>query len=359
MTPAKPTPRKPEALFQDLAESAFEFLDRAIREFRDSPKFSTIHFATAVELFLKARLTREHWSLVLENPDKANRAQFLDGRCRTVTPGAAINRLQDLADVTISQDARTVFLAIAEHRNRMIHFVHGGGEGDGAKEILKQVAIEQCRGWSHLERLLRDWTDHFEWLAPRIAAVRLAMIGHHEFLTAAFDVLQPTIRSLKSKGAVFRICRSCAHEAAQVHKLSDHVARLECLLCWSRDSLITLECPSSLCDAQVELTGYDGLAPCKVCTASISAADVAKVLESDPPITADDMIDYVAKNCALCAGYHSVVAHGHHYVCTECLAVEDEIAFCESCCEMQMGGGKLEFSAYTGCEFCEGRQGGD
>ena len=90
-----------DEIFRNLTESAFEFLERAIREFRDSPKFSTIHFATAVELFLKARLMREHWSLTVEKIDDVALTQFRQGKFKSVSPSAAIARLRSIVDVVI------------------------------------------------------------------------------------------------------------------------------------------------------------------------------------------------------------------------------------------------------------------
>ncbi|MBN1293095.1 MAG: hypothetical protein JXB48_14745, partial [Candidatus Latescibacteria bacterium] len=48
-----------------LIENAFDFFERSLDEFEDNPKYSVIHFYAAVELFLKARLMAEHWSLVV------------------------------------------------------------------------------------------------------------------------------------------------------------------------------------------------------------------------------------------------------------------------------------------------------
>ena len=55
----------PKAFFERLVENALDFLVCAIEEFQVAPKYSVIHFSAAVELFLKARLMAEHWSLVV------------------------------------------------------------------------------------------------------------------------------------------------------------------------------------------------------------------------------------------------------------------------------------------------------
>ena len=52
-------------MFNRLVENAFDFLFKAISEIEGQPKYSVIHFYAAVELFVKARLMKEHWSLVI------------------------------------------------------------------------------------------------------------------------------------------------------------------------------------------------------------------------------------------------------------------------------------------------------
>ena len=92
-----------DELFGALTESAFEFLNRSIDEFSESEKFSTVHFAIAIELFLKARLMREHWSLLLDKPDQADKTAFFRGDAKTVSPDQTIERLRRIALVSIPQ----------------------------------------------------------------------------------------------------------------------------------------------------------------------------------------------------------------------------------------------------------------
>ena len=54
-----------EEILERLVENGLDFLHKAIDELKDHPKFSLIHFYSAVEHFLKARLMEEHWTLVI------------------------------------------------------------------------------------------------------------------------------------------------------------------------------------------------------------------------------------------------------------------------------------------------------
>lgn len=52
----------------ELIKNAFDFLNRSIDVLEDHPKYSIIFFATSLELFIKAKLAEEHWTLIIENP---------------------------------------------------------------------------------------------------------------------------------------------------------------------------------------------------------------------------------------------------------------------------------------------------
>ena len=92
-------------IFDSLTRNAFDFLERGISEFDKSPKYSVIHFCAAVEMLLKARLMKEHWSLIVSKPDQANLAKFMAGDFSSVTLEDARARIRDVAGEDIGDDA--------------------------------------------------------------------------------------------------------------------------------------------------------------------------------------------------------------------------------------------------------------
>jgi hypothetical protein len=50
-----------DAFFDSLVRNAIEFLQRSMKELENQPKYAVIDFCTALELFPKARLLKEHW----------------------------------------------------------------------------------------------------------------------------------------------------------------------------------------------------------------------------------------------------------------------------------------------------------
>lgn len=142
-------------IFDSLTRNAFDFLKRGIAEFDKYPKYSVIHFCAAVEMLLKARLMKEHWSLIVSKPDQANLARFMAGDFTSVTLEEARARICDIAGEDIGDDAYASFRALANHRNKMVHFFHQGLDSDDKAKA--QIVAEHCRSWFHLHRLLNRW----------------------------------------------------------------------------------------------------------------------------------------------------------------------------------------------------------
>ena len=51
-----------DKLFESIVENTIDFLHQSVEELETFPKYSVIHFWSAVELFFKARLLKEHWT---------------------------------------------------------------------------------------------------------------------------------------------------------------------------------------------------------------------------------------------------------------------------------------------------------
>lgn len=114
----------------DLTEHGLAFLTRSISSYRDEesskgPLFAVVDVAVAIEALLKARLAREHWSLLLADPDRTDATKFKSGQAKTVIPTVVVSRLKQIAGVTLpgkTEDVEEVF----QLRNRTLHFTVPG-----------------------------------------------------------------------------------------------------------------------------------------------------------------------------------------------------------------------------------------
>lgn len=106
--------------FGKLVENAFDFLDKARREFESEPRYSIIHFYAALELFLKARLLHEHWTLILTKPETADLLKFQKGDFHSVSLAETQKRLTSIIQQGLTNDEFSCFRDLGDHRNRII-----------------------------------------------------------------------------------------------------------------------------------------------------------------------------------------------------------------------------------------------
>jgi hypothetical protein len=58
-----------DTIFDSIVKNAIDFMKHSVKEIEKEPKYAVIHFCSSVELFFKARLMCEHWSLIFAKPD--------------------------------------------------------------------------------------------------------------------------------------------------------------------------------------------------------------------------------------------------------------------------------------------------
>ncbi|MBX9151981.1 hypothetical protein [Rhodococcus qingshengii] len=117
-----------DGLEHDLIENGLSFLRRSVDGMHASSgddhaaAFAVVDLAVAVEVLLKARLCREHWSLICSDPDKATPAKLLAGSLKTVTPAQAVERLDGIAELPMKANSHPKRVdEIGQLRNRAVH----------------------------------------------------------------------------------------------------------------------------------------------------------------------------------------------------------------------------------------------
>ncbi|MGA5522915.1 hypothetical protein [Streptomyces pseudogriseolus] len=87
-------------------------------------KYAVLHLHAATEVLLKARLVRDHWSLVITDLRKMTEAKFHAGDFGSVTVEAAMDRLRDIVGLDIGQANRTAIKDLTGTRNALTHYGH-------------------------------------------------------------------------------------------------------------------------------------------------------------------------------------------------------------------------------------------
>jgi hypothetical protein len=330
-----------------LTENAVDFLMRAIDEFKDRPKYSVINFYAAIELFLKARLLHEHWSLIiLKEPD---RVKFEKGDFVSVSFDGACERLQNVVQSPIPPRAKKNFDTIRKHRNKMVHFFH---DADRAPET-ESIALEQLRAWHDLHELLTvEWSPIFDNFDEQFKIVNKNLSGHREFLRAKFDKLSPSIEHEKVNGIQFCVCGSCNFDAARILPVLGDLFESTCLVCGRRETWFDYTC--SECNTVSPL--HDGGEfVCPHCQHKDETAEIVDGI-NEFITTQDNYMDaHVPANCSECESYHSVVEYKDQYLCVVCFWVTENVTACGWCSEY--GNGDMEDSSLVGCSVCDGSVG--
>lgn len=333
-----------EEKFNNLVDNAIDFLNKALADIESEPKYAIIHFYSAVELFLKARLFKEHWTLVVAKNQEPDWEKFKVGNFQSVTLVDAVSRLDKVVRSGLNDLQIKVFKEVGEHRNKLMHFYHQGQSTATDERLVKDVITLLYRAWHYLHILLLiDWEDIFKKWEEKLFEFDAKLKKYNEYLQAIFDTVKPNIEKLKSDGNWFTMCPSCMFEAIP-HTNKEHIVyNASCMVCGFSKRYINIHC--SEC-SQIMTIPESEEAECQSCGHQLNSEEIYKALEISGEIA----------HCSECSGYQSVVcADDGKWVCLNCHYFFDEIDACGWCGDLNTG--DMEGSYYSGCNVCEGLSG--
>lgn len=242
--------------------NGLDYLESVIEHLRDEPdqhdlKYAVLHLQAAVEVLLKVRLIREHWSLVFEKPSAASRTALASGDFKSITLEDTLIRLTNIAGVEVPAPAREQFRRLANKRNKLQHF--------GMEE--QAIGIENLAG-QVLDSLLCFIRDH---LRPGAALEEEQALdetqelirGEMGRITALVTTRLARIKPELAAHAVVVRCPNCQHNTLPI----DH-RDLRCRFCdrtWEPDNAV------SEYEFMLRLFPYgtpycdDGRVPCTEC----------------------------------------------------------------------------------------------
>jgi len=293
--------------------------------------------------------------LIISKPEQANLTKFMTGDFISVTLEDARARIRDVAGEEIGDDAHASFRALANHRNKMVHFFHHGLEND--ENAKAQIVAEHCRSWFHLHRLLSRWKDFFLDFGREIARADRAMKGHRKYLAAKFKALKPELDAARKSGNAPKACSACSFKAGIPDAIDDQIVSLRCLACDHTEIQVEIDCPN--CGESVVFAN-EGYATCMHCGEAIEPEKLLDVL-TDHDLAHVAIMDgddgWEPANCGNCDGHETVVRRGDHYFCAICFEISDRIEECQWCGEYNTG--DMENSYLAGCNQCDGKAGWD
>lgn len=346
----KPLKSKPEYFFDQVVTNSIDFFNASIRDFKKWPKYSVINFCSGLELALKARLLKEHWSLIVKRPEEAALLRFQNGDFVSVAIDDSIKRLVNVGNETFSIAETKCFERLRDHRNKVVHFCHNAYSSNPDSKLLEEVAAEQCMAWCYLHRKLTGaWFEYFKKHRKAIKRLDKKLHGHRAFLKAKFATLKSDIEKEEANGVEYRDCLACGCHSARMSTVVEPVRQIECSVCGTRDTFLRIIC--SKCEGPSAIDDMASAA-CqnKNCRANISLADVMEEYAPSPrPGDPEDGSYY----CGYCEHPEkSATTLGDRYFCFWCKQWFDIVTQCEHC-----GGSLVGFDeiggVFSGCFMCE------
>lgn len=347
--------RTKEELFDALVKNALGFVNSSIDHLKKKPKNAIVDLYTAIELFLKARLMSEHWTLMLAKPETGDLQSLAVGDFLSVYLDDALKRIPAIIGETIEKDACNNFKALGEHRNQIVHFAHSGMDDLGATQA--GVIVEVWASWHYLHALLTgEWKKVFEPYAAELHVLSQRMMHQADFIRARFEILKPQIDILGKKGKTFTACGHCKMPAAIVGTSHSWGTDYECMVCGVDDTTVV---PSD-----AELPCPECAEPFKFCQAGV---DVCPGCGFE--ITTDILIDLCSKSFpegdSWCEGDGPHIASCHKckhpqpsvffiegmWSCVCCFDRGWGAITCERCGEYVTG--DMERIQYFACHKCE------
>lgn len=344
--------------FDDVVRNAFDFLDRSIDELEKRPKHSVINFYSAIELFVKARLLKEHWSLIVAKPECADMVKFQRGDFQSVGLKDANDRLVKVAADGLYEDELRCFDGLRQERNQMVHFAHSAqGNDENAIKEMERIVSDHAKGWLYLRRLLSGrWAEHFAAYTVAIREMNELMCSQTKSLKRKFLLLSDEIEAAKASGRHFMCCPSCGFESFEVGA-PIWAGMGKCRTCGFSSIVVTLNCVDEDCAKPILLVG--GNERCPECMRSYSPGEIETELSDNGQVTDTDRFDpgdVSHASCGSCDGYHTVVPLvSGEWFCTDCFDIVDQIDQCDYCTDYSTH--LTEDSFLDGCGQCDGRLG--
>lgn len=344
-------------IFERLVDNAFDFLRQSLSEIETKPKYSIIHFNSAVELFLKARLMSEHWSLVISESSQPDWKKFNSGNFKSVSLDGAALRLKKVVRSGLSDKQLIAFRGVANHRNKAVHFYHEAHSPSANDSHVLSVVKQQLTAWYHLHYLLTEqWRPVFNQWQIVIRELDSELKKLKGYLEVSFEQMKSEIDQRIEGGEEFIVCRSCDFQSQPLIAELNAVHSANCLTCDFGLRTLQIACPE--CKSPV-LFMEEAFGECSECHARFEPQVVAQVLldSAEAHVAAmEGGYHWGTGNCSDCDGYQTVAKTASGiWICAGCLLTKSELEYCEWCNEANTG--NMEASYLIGCNMCDGKSG--
>jgi hypothetical protein len=210
--------------------NGLDYIESVVADLAGEPtakdlKYAVLHLHGAVEVLLKVRLMREHWTLVFKDANKASFASLQGGDFASISVEDTIKRLESVASITLPKDVVDNFSRLGKVRNKLTHF----GLTDSALSI-EALASEVLNGLLDFLRahLHSDgsFPDDDAALAKTEELISDELHRLRGVIVARLKQIEPELTKREGAGESVVTCPSCQQEALVIG-----TNERECLFC--------------------------------------------------------------------------------------------------------------------------------
>ncbi len=193
-------------LEENAIDSLIHGIEHSLENSRQTDlKYSILHVSQAVELFLKARLAKEHFTLIYSKPEKS------DYQSKTVDLDTLIGRL-NAVKVHLEQKTLNDIKELQRYRNQIQHHRISANQ-ESVKEIIgRGVRFLEDFLENELGLILRDEVDEITY-----QTLSEAIHSYEERLNQALEDLDNDLpMDLKDRATNYTVtfCLNCCEETA-------------------------------------------------------------------------------------------------------------------------------------------------
>ena len=204
-----------ETLEYSLLENGLDFISSALKHLKNRPtkrelKYAVLHLSAGIELILKERLKREHWSLVFDKPELAIKQAYDTGDFSSVSFKASLDRLINISGIKFEEKQKMRLMRFRDMRNRFEHF----GIVDSTEAVTASAAaalailLDFIK--NHLEIQTMEQNDQI-----LLDEIRSELSEFKEFVRKRWRLIESEVKSART--AVI-ICPRCGQAAAVAHE---------------------------------------------------------------------------------------------------------------------------------------------
>ena len=205
----KPEDSAPEVQFSVL-ENGLDFLVTSLSHLQGDPsprdlKYAVLHLSAGIELVLKDRLRREHWSLVFGDINKADAKAYATGDFYSVDLKDCITRLTSICNAHISDSDKIAVLNLKGKRTRLEHFaaIDSSEAINASTAAVLSFAVDFIAAEFELTSSEKAESDLLNQIRSKLPEFK-------QFVAARLDQIRPELEAVESPIVE---CPRCVQEA--------------------------------------------------------------------------------------------------------------------------------------------------